>query len=153
MMENIQIIEATMVHVQRLGLTMNREDREEAEAMGLKAHRALWRSWKYSCLRRAAIIDQEVAAIWGVRGTFLGGTGLVWLVTAPRAREVSPHIFARIYRQEVRKMLEIFPRLENRVDETYKGAVKMLRLSGFQFGDTQARGPSGRIFRLFYKEA
>lgn len=150
----VEILPATMAHVQELGLHMNVEDREEAEAMGLKAHRALWRSWKSSTLRTAALVDGEVAAIWGVIGSFIGMTGLAWFVTGPKAREVSPLYFAQLYRREVRKMLEIFPRLENRtVDSTYNGAVKMLQIAGFKPGEAYPVGPEGRLYRLFYKEA
>lgn len=150
---SIAIVPATMAHVNELARTINVEDRMEAEGMGYKANRLLWRSWKMSCLRSAGLVDGEVAAIWGVMGSFIGLTGVAWLVTGHKARTVPALVFTRIYRQEVRKMLEIFPRLENRVDATYTSAVKMLRLSGFQLGEPFPMQPSGRLYQLFYKEA
>lgn len=150
-MPDIQIIEATLEHVQELGRSMNSEDREEAEAMGLKAHRALWRSWKDSSFRKAALVDGQVVAIWGVVGSFMGLRGRLWMVTGKKAREVSPIYSALLYRAEVRKMLEIFPLLENYVDNDYERAVKMLEFGGFKFDDPIAVGE--KLFRRFHKEA
>lgn len=149
----IEILPATTQHVQELGVIMNAEDWLEAEQLGMTPHRALWRSWKMSTLRNAAIVDGEVAAIWGVVGTFMGLTGRIWMVTGPKAREVSSLDFALLYRREVRKMLEIYPRLENIVDNNYSMSLRMLAISGFSLGDPVPVGPRQKLYRLFYKEA
>lgn len=150
----VEVVPATLSHIQQLGLCMNTEDREEAEALGLKSNRALWRSWKMSIIRKTGLVDGEVAAIWGVIGSFIGYTGLAWFVTGPRARDISPLSFALLYRREMRKMLEVFPRLENRtVDASYEQAVKMLKLAGFSQGTPTQSGLDGRMYYLYYKEA
>lgn len=150
-MTNIIITEATLSHVQELAKTMNIEHVLEYEGIGLKAHRSLWRSWKKSMLRKTAIIDGEVAACWGVCGSLLGVLGKPWLVTNSIARGINPHVYARLYRTEVREMLTLFPVLENWCDNSYIGAVKLLKLSGFQLDEPIPLGKMKRLYRRFYK--
>lgn len=152
-MSRIEIISANLSHVQELGRTMNREHILEYEGIGQKSHRALWRSWKRAVIRKTAIVDGEVGAIWGVGGSFIGLIGYPFLVTSPKAREVNPHEFASIYRTEVRKMLELFPILENWVDNTYIGAIKLLKLSEFSLDEPIPIGKMKRLYRRFYKVA
>ena len=152
-MTSIEIVEATLEHVQIIGESMNHEDRIELLEAGLVPHRAVWRGWKQSIIRRSALVDGELAAIWGVTGGVMGGVGIVWLITSPKAREVSPHRFAAIYRQEVRNMLEIFPILCNCVDDRYIGAKRMLRIAGFRLEEPKPLGKFRRMFRKFSKVA
>lgn len=152
-MVDIAIVEATLEHVQTIGQNMNYEDRREIEAAGISAHRALWRGWKNSLMRYAAIVDGQCAAVWGVEGSMMGSVGIPWLVTSAKAREVSPHIFAQIYRHEVRKMLEMYPVLVNYVDARYDGAVRMLKVAGFCIDEPAPLGKLRRMYRRFMKEA
>lgn len=149
----IEIIPATLLHVQELGRTMNEEHVLEYDGIGLKSHRALWRSWSKSIIRKTAIVDGEVAACWGCHGSFMGLLGRPWLVTSKVARNVNPHEFTRIYRREVREMLLIWPVLENFVDNSYIGAVKLLKLSGFSLDEPIPIGKLKRMYRRFYRVA
>lgn len=152
-MHNIGIIPSTLDHVNQMGLVMNDEDRAEHEAVGVKAHRSLWRGYKNSLIRNTIMIDEEVAAMYGVCGSLMGNIGIVWLVTGKKAREISPHRFARIYKQEVAKMLEVYPILCNYVDDRYIGAKKMLRIAGFNVGEPMPLGKFKHMFCKFSKEA
>lgn len=152
-MSKIEIVPATLEHVQALGQCMNDEDMQEAVAGGLVPRRALWRGWKQSLIRYAALVDGEIAAMWGVSGSIMGGIGVPWLVTARAARKVSPHEFRKIYVNEVRKMLEIYPVLVNYVDARYDGAVRMLKISGFNLDEPAPLGKFRRMFRKFMLEA
>lgn len=153
MVNRIEIVPATLAHVQAMGGFMNAEDRDEIECLGVKAHRALWRGWKNSNFRHSALVDGELAAMWGVAGSMMGDVGTPWLVTAQKAREVSAHEFAKIYRAEARKMLELYPVLVNYVDNRYTGAVRMLKISGFRLDEPIPLGKFKRLFRRFYLEA
>jgi hypothetical protein len=152
-MTSIEIVPATLEHIQTMGETMNHEDRLEFLAAGLIPHRDLWKGWKRSIIRRSAIVDGELAAIWGVMGSLMGDVGTVWLITSPKARETSPHKFAAIYKEEVRKMLEIYPVLCNMVDDRYIGAKRMLRIAGFKMDEPQPIGKFNRMFRKFTRIA
>ena len=133
----IFIRESIPEDVTRLGNVMNSEDRAEAEAMGLDARKLLWRSYKKSLIRKTIFVEGKIAAMFGCAGVIMGLVGHPYLVTASAARTVSPLVFARIYRKEARKMLEIFPVLENYADSRYHGAIKILKLSGFRVGEPQ----------------
>lgn len=152
-MTHIEIVEAELHHVQTMGENMNHEDRLEFLAAGLVPHRDLWRGWKRSIVRRAAIVDGELGAIWGVTGGIMGGIGIIWMVTAPKVREISSHRFAAIYKKEVSNLLEIYPILCNYVDNRYIGAKRMLRIAGFKLEEPVPLGKFNRMFRRFRKEA
>lgn len=148
-----KILTATLAHVQELGKNMNAEDVAELKALGLKPHRALWRGWKVSTIRKALIVDGEVAAIWGVVGGFMGTTGIAWLLTGPKFRQIPPIRLARLYQNEVRKLLETYQVIENLVDCGYIGAVRMLKIAGFSFDDPMPVGKFKSSFMRFYKAA
>ncbi len=149
----MEIVPATLEHVHALGHNMNAEDVEELKALGMKPHRALWRSWKMSMVRKALIVDGEVAAIWGVVGGILGVSGSVWLLTGPKIRQMSPIRVARIYRNEVKELLDTYQVIENLVDSRYIGAIRLLKIAGFSFDDPVPLGKFQSSFIRFYKKA
>jgi hypothetical protein len=131
MTHKIEIIESRPEHVHLLGLLMNSEERAEAEAMGFDPHKLLWRTYRNSLIRKTVFVDGKIAAMFGCAGIMMGLVGQPYLITSSAAREVSPIVFSRIYRKEVREMLKLFPSLENLVDSRYTRSVKMLRFAGF----------------------
>lgn len=149
-MVEVHIVDTTPEHVREIAKSLRPEDRQEIEAFGFPTNKALWRSYKSSILRKTALIDGKVAAIWGVGGTPLGnGEGCPWLMTSPLVEKVSPLRFARVYQEEVLKMLEIFPHLVNYVDSQYTKAIRLLDIIGFRIGEPEPVGPKGGLFRKF----
>src|SRR5208282_4270582 len=61
-----QIVPAQIEHVYELARTMREADREEIAGSGNNPKAALWRGYRNSIICEAAIIDSEVAAIWGL---------------------------------------------------------------------------------------
>lgn len=151
-MPAIMITEATPRHVRLLGHRLRLADAREMTCLGLIPHRVLWHSYRLALLRKTALVDGDVAAMWGVAGSPLGLVGRPWLLTAPEAELVSSHAFVRIYRREVRQMLDLFPVLVGQVDATYREAVRLLDLSGFTVGPTTPFGPHGAMFRTYRME-
>lgn len=144
----MQIVRATEAHVIELRRNLREGDKREIWNYGLCVRTALWRSFNETLEPKAAIVEGQVAGIWGVCGTVLGYTGQPWLLTAKIA-EKYPIQFALLYRQEVRKMLEIYDVLENVVDFSYKEAIKLLNLCGFTVHDPLPLGPNGELFSRF----
>jgi hypothetical protein len=70
--------------------------------------------------------------MWGVAGISLGIKGMPYLITSPLSETISPIKFAKIYTSQVKEMKKLFPVLENYVDASYTGAVRMLSLAGFR---------------------
>lgn len=149
----VEIVDSTPEHVQRAGRNLREADAREATALGLEPHKILWRSYRTSILRRTILVDSEVAAMFGVSGVLFGLTGQPWLVTTPASERVSPLVFARIYRAEVKKMFAMFPTLENYVDSSYGTAIRLLRMNGFRVSAPETLGPKKALFCKFAGQA
>lgn len=114
--------------------------------MGLNPDTALYHTYRNALYRKTALLNGEVAAMWGVCGTPLSISGVPYLLTSPLVETVSPIVFSRLYIKEVQEMKKLFPVLENYVDAEYTCAVKMLLLAGFKL-----EGPITLNNSLFYK--
>lgn len=145
----INIVPATSAHIRELSNTLRDADRREMEAFGFPSCKALWRSYKGSFLRKTALVDGEVAAIWGVGGVPMGLEGNPWLMTSVACERVSPLRFARIYQQQVQEMLRIFPRLVNWVDSEYDKAMRLLDIIGFTLHAPEPLGKYGHKYCKF----
>lgn len=145
----VSIVDAIGPHTVSLKDNLRVQDAQEILRFGITVQHALWYSYKHSLIRKTALIDGTVAAMWGCHGTFMGTTGMPWLLTAPEVKKVSPLRFCRIYRNEVEKMLKIFPVLSNYVDATYGAAVRMLENAGFTLFEPEPMGNNGALYRKF----
>lgn len=148
-MARIEIVETTAAHVRELGKHLRAEDAAEITCFDKLPHRALWRGFKNSVLTRTALVDGEVAAIWGIGGNPLGDTGNPWLMTSKACERVSPLRFVRIYQVEVIRMLAIFPFLVNFVADSYTKSIRVLENVGFKIDEPKPLGPNGTMFRRF----
>jgi len=147
----ITIINAEPKHIAQIKKNLRSEDAREVLRLGVSVQHALWYSYKHSIIRKAALIDGEVAALWGCMGVAMGNNALPWLLTAPCVKKISPLRFARIYQEEVISMLKIFKTLENYVDEEYSSAIRLLEIIGFILDEPQKIGVG--MFRKFRMEA
>lgn len=145
----VEIVDSVPEHVQMAGRNLRAADAREATVLGLEPHKLLWRSYKTSIVRRTALVDGEVAAMWGLCGVLFGRTGCPWLVTTLAAERVRPLVFARIYKGELAKMFAMFPNLENYVDSSYSTAIRLLKMNGFQVSNAEALGPNKAMFCKF----
>lgn len=146
MTPEITIIKAKIKHVYMLEKTLRDEDREEITCFG-KAKKMIRDSFRHSIYSRTGFINGEIAAMWGLGGVYLGGSGEPWLLTSKIVEKFPLH-FAKIYRREVKKMLTVFPLIENRVDAKYEKSVRMLELAGFNLDDPEY--VCGGNFRRFW---
>lgn len=142
-----------MRHAKDLSETLREGDKEEARALGHDPKKATFFAFRHGVLRKTALVNGRVAAMWGVCGSFLGLSGQPYLITGNECDNVSPHAFAKIYRKEVLLMQEAFPVLENYVDYRYEGAIRMLRLAGFRVTGPYPMEPHGMMFLKFRREA
>jgi len=127
----ISIIPTTTEHVQHILNTLRDEDRYEIEAAGVDPQYALYKTFECCLYSKTALVDGTPAAFWGVAGIALSDVGTPFLLTGNQVKKVSSVRFARIYKNEINEMKQLFPCLENYVDANYIGAVKMLRIAGF----------------------
>jgi hypothetical protein len=127
----IEIIDSWAFHARELYQTLRKEDTQEAIRSGLEPEKAILYSYRSALYRKTALINGDVAAMWGVCGTPLSMIGQPYLITGELVHKVSPIKFTRIYTQEVQVMKGLFPSLINYVDAEYTGAVRLLRIAGF----------------------
>lgn len=144
----IQIVPSTLRHVTELSETMNDLDKKEIVSLGMTPRKALFYSYKFSLMRRTAVIDGGVAAMWGVFGVPMGITGQPYLLTSPLVRTIPVRKFVSIYKNEVQQMKKLFPVLENYVDASYEGAIRMLRIAGFSLESVTLNDKSFYKFRM-----
>lgn len=149
----VEIVDSTFQHARELSKTLRQEDRLEAENLGMNPTRLLFRSYRSAVYKKTALVNNKIAAMWGVSGTLLANRGEPYLLTGIEALNVSPLVFMRVYKQEVSIMRTMFPILENYVDLSYFGAVKALRLAGFSFFEPiYVNGNAFSKFQLITKE-
>ena len=142
----IEVVESIFSHAYDLNLHLREKDRQEILAFGMPVRRSVYNCYRKACYRKTALIDGNVAAMWGVAGTPLSLVGTPYLLTGDLVTKVSPLVFVRIYKQEVSEMLSLFPRLENYVHADYEEAIKLLKISGFSITDPIQVGDN-----MFYK--
>lgn len=145
----IEIQDMQIQHVYELVRTLRPEDRAECEALGFTPKEAVRRSYMGSVIRKVTLLDDKVAAGWGLWGTVLGQTGNPWLLTSTEVDRAPLHL-ASTYRREVKKMLTIYPMLENWCDSRYTKSLKLLKLVGFKVEAPAPFGPKGALFCRFH---
>lgn len=142
----ITIVDSTPEHIRLMAECMHARIAETALKLGVSPKKALWHSYKQSITCKTAFINDSIAAIWGLGGNLYGEIGQPWLVLAPTADD-HPFRVAFIYRKELKKMHEIFPILEDYVDESHAKAVRMLELMGFTFDEAVIERGNVRLRR------
>lgn len=148
----IEIVPMQIHHISELVNNIREGDIEECKALNLTPMKMLIEAYKKSLVKKATLLNGRVAALWGVSGSYLAPAGYVWLLTSKEVDKAPVHL-AAAYRREVRKLLEIFPRLENYCDFAYKRSLRMLELCGFTVGEPEPFGPNGALFCKFFLEA
>lgn len=146
--ERVRVIPAEISHVYALAATLRFEDAAELESVGLGCREGLRSTFRAALTRHTAIVDGQVAAMWGMGGDALGDIGVPWLLTAPIVERV-PVAFIKIGREHVARMLGVKPILRNHVAASYHRACRMLEVLGFELGAPEPFGPYGAPFRPF----
>lgn len=147
------IVDLAPAHIHVVARNLRDGDRAEVEATGLTPQRALWQSYRASHIRRAALVDGKVAAVWGCSGPLMAAVGHPWLMTTA-AIEAIPVSFVREARSEVAAMLAVHPRLINFVAARYTRALRFLEALGFAIGgesDALRVGARAELFLPFHK--
>ena len=141
----IMVVDTMPEYVRTLGTNLRERDISIANRVGIAPHRALWRIYKKSLLCKTVFLGDEVVAIWGVAGTFLGKTGRPWFIASPSVDDY-PMKLAFRYRSELRNMLKYFPILEDWVEVSDKKTIRLLEIIGFKFEKPQPMGHNGVMF-------
>lgn len=147
----LEITPSTPAHVRLISVKLRAGDKDEVEAAGLRPGQAVWRSWRGSLFSKVALVDGELAAIWGMGGSPFGKVGEPWLLTTPAVERVKL-AFVKTARREVADMLLLCPALQGYVDASYTKAVRLLEMVGFKVENPLPFGRYGAPFRRYRME-
>lgn len=139
---------AVLADVYALARTLREQDRIEVTDLGLTPAIALRACYRNAIIRRTAIVDGEIAAMWGMGGVMLSDIGHPWMLTAPPVEKVPIGFFKEAQRGCV-EMLRLKRRLEGHVAANYTQACRFLDALGFALGTAEPHGPHGALFRTF----
>ncbi len=133
----ISVIDTIHDHVRILSGNLRERDMEIANRVGIPAHLALWRIYRKSLMCKTVVVDNQIVAIWGICGTFLGKTGKPWLVASPFVEDYPMKVAFR-YRSELRNMLKYFTVLEDFVNVDDEKTIRLLEILGFKFEEPKS---------------
>jgi hypothetical protein len=142
----IEIVDAKPVHVGLIARRLRPEDCVEIVALHGEPRKAIRRVFRGSPYRRAALVDGEIAALWGLYGTLLSTEAYVWLASTPDLSRVSAVKVVRTARKELAEMLQSREVLRGHVAADYTRARRFLELAGFREGETRPLGRWGEMF-------
>ena len=150
-MSRLVIVPATLAHMRTMSRAMRAGDRAEVERAGADAHRLLHWLWRDSYLRRAALVDGELAAVWGCQGSAIAAEGVMWLFTAQPVERI-PLLFFRQARREVAEALTTHARVWSCVLDGYDKALRFFQMIGFSVGDPEPMVVGGAGYRRIMME-
>lgn len=152
-MARVEVVRATMEHVEALLPHVRQADIDEFYAASLRTPaEVLEQGLRISTVSWAGMIDGQTATIFGVApGSLLSGKGVPWLVGS-ELLEGHQKAFLRRARPALAAMLDIYPYLENYVDERNVTAKAWLHWMGFKLKDAEPVGALGYPFHHFTME-
>lgn len=127
----IIILDTIPSHIYEMALCMQQQIAEIAKRMGYKPKKLLWMSYRHSIICKTVFINKKIGAIFGVSGKLYGEVGRPWLVMSDEVNEY-PFKVAFIYKRELEKFQDMFPILEDYVNENDSKAIRMLELMKFK---------------------
>ena len=96
--------------------------------------------------------DDRPVCVFGVAPlNMVAGIGSPWLLGTDELVE-RPAAFLRRCRPYVARMLAVYPKLVNHVDDRNEASKSWLRWLGFELGEPEPHGPFGVPFRPFKLE-
>jgi hypothetical protein len=145
------IVDAKLSHIRAIVARLRPDDLAEIAATGMKPRHLLTGLWRESHIRRAALVDGEIAAVWGCAGTMLSPVGEAWLLTAPAVAKL-PLAFLKETREEMRAMLATKRIVTSGVLASYESSIRFMRMVGFTVGAPTPLSSSGAMFRALKME-
>lgn len=128
----IRVEPATRAHAERMAPHMRREDADEVRALGLSPRDGLLHSLDGSFLAEAAVVGDEVAAMWGACAeTLAGGKAFVWMLGTDHVPRNAKALL-RGSRSFIAHVHQFYPLLECLVDVRYYQAISWVRWLGFR---------------------
>jgi hypothetical protein len=129
----IRIVEAEIRHVGMLAARMLPGDSLRLSLLGRDPRRTIRAHFRDSSYRRAALLDDEPIAIWGVTGPLAASTGTLWLYLSERAKH-RPLTVIREARRELTLMMETRHEIVCYLHDDDPTAKRFAEFFGFEIG-------------------
>lgn len=125
MIPAFEVIDAQASHIAPLCADLRALHLRDAELIGETPRHLIWKCYRESFIRRTAIRDGRILAMWGCSGSLLGGNGVAWLLAANRAESfIIPLV--RVMRHEFASFLDIFPIVEMKANASNLSACNFI---------------------------
>lgn len=95
--------------------------------------------------------DRPVCVFGAAPLNLIAGVGSPWLLGTDELAE-RPAAFLRRCRPYVARMVAVYPKLVNHVDDRNEASKRWLSWLGFEIGEPEPHGPDGVLFRPFKLE-
>jgi hypothetical protein len=128
---NITIERTNPLHLRWMSEAMSEDSMDIAERYGIKPLKALWYNYRNSLICKTVFIDNTICAIFGLGGTVFGDVGKPWICMTPEVREY-PMRVAFAFKRELKGMLDMFPILEDYIEETKEKEIRFMELMDFK---------------------
>lgn len=143
----VEFVQATQEHLSELARTMRPEDVQEVVSLGDTPQRALEESYQRSILVHAALIDGEVAAVWGIV-PWEGATGQianVWMLSGGVVNR-RKRAFLQGSRKVLGGLLSMYPVLVAYIGAEHQKAIRWARWLGMEVRRPVPMGNRGALF-------
>ncbi|MDW4578486.1 MULTISPECIES: hypothetical protein [Enterobacteriaceae] len=152
-MIDVQLLPATEDHIQLILPNVRPADIDELYAVSLMSTEdAIRVGIRTATMAWSGFANGELVTIFGVSpASMIGGNGIPWLVSTHLVEKYQK-TFLRGSRHALQAMLDVYPRLENYVDERNYTAKAWLHWLGFHLEAPAPYGALGLNFHRFHME-
>jgi hypothetical protein len=130
----IRIVDAEPRHVGMIARQMSEGDCARFIGLGRDPRRVIRGFFRQSSYRRAALLNDEPIAIWGLTGSLMSSTGLLWLRLTEEAKKI-PLRVVKECRLELAAMMEMRHEIVCYLHHDDTAAIRFARFFGFEVGE------------------
>lgn len=127
----ITLVPANAIHAPSIIATMRQHDKFEFDIAGGDPIEAILETLRKSAAAWSALVDQEVACMWGVKEESVITGAHLWLITTPLI-EKHKHRFLVESQKVVRSCLISYKFLYGYVDAHYERSINWMKWLGFE---------------------
>jgi len=144
-MSRYEIIPATLEHMRLMTRIMREADRAEVEGAGQIPRHLLNLLYRNSTHRYAALVDGDLAVVWGVTGAILADEGMAWLFSAPAIERI-PISFFKEARRWLHEMMKTKRKIWSSVAVFHHQSIRFYTMLGFTLTDPVECGSQKMLF-------
>lgn len=129
-MTEFRVVEAKPFHCGRMCRILRTEHHEALAMIGADIHRELRAAFDASCIRKAWLIDGELAALGGISGSALDAAGYVWLALSKKATHY-PVALLKEAKRQLAEVMRTKRELATTIIPTDEAALRLAVFLGF----------------------